>query len=85
MSEESFEHQVKAWTVGQIRAALAGLPDDLPVIVDVAEEPGGELSDEQVVTNVGFGYGIDAAGEPYVGRPLRIGCEFPTGTYYRRR
>lgn len=34
-----FEHVAHAWTVGRLREALAGLPDDLPIIVDVAEEP----------------------------------------------
>lgn len=45
-----FEHAVQAWTVGQLRDALAGLPDDLPIIVDVAEEPGGDTVQEQVTT-----------------------------------
>ena len=48
--EELFDHQVTAWTVGQLRAALAGAPDDLPVRVITAEEPGSDLAgDEQVV------------------------------------
>ena len=79
-----FEHRVEAWTVGQVREVLAGLPDDLPIIVDVAEEPGGDAVQEQVVIYVGFGYGVDGRGEPFVGRELRIGCEFPSGTYLRR-
>ena len=52
-----FEHAVQAWTVGQLRDALAGLPDDLPIIVDVAEEPGGDTVQEQVVVHAGFGHG----------------------------
>ena len=44
--EQPYEHVVDAWTVGQLRAALVGLPDDLPVIVDFAEEPGGDTVDE---------------------------------------
>lgn len=80
----SFEHTVTPWTVGQLRAALDGLPDDMLVIVDVAEEPGGDLVHEQVVIHVGFGHGIDRNGEPFVGRELRIGCEFPSGTYYAK-
>jgi hypothetical protein len=31
--EELFSHQVTAWTVGQLRQAMDGLPDDLPVSV----------------------------------------------------
>jgi len=81
--EQTYEHVVDAWTVGQLRAALVGLPDDLPVIVDVAEEPGGDTVDEQVVISAGFGHGIAGDGIEFVGREFRIGCEFPTGQYYR--
>jgi hypothetical protein len=79
-----FEHAVQAWTVGQLRDALAGLPDDLPIIVDVAEEPGGDTVQEQVVVHAGFGHGVDGRGEPFVGRDFRIGCEFPSGTSLQR-
>jgi hypothetical protein len=47
--EELFDHQVTAWTVGQLRQAMYGLPDDLPVSVLDSQEPGGEFADEQVV------------------------------------
>jgi len=77
--EQPYEHVVDAWTVGQLRAALVGLPDDLPVIVDVAEEPGGDTVDEQVVISAGFGHGIAADGTEFVDR------EFPTGHYFRGR
>ena len=79
-----FEHAVQAWTVGQLRDALAGLPDDLPIIVDVAEEPGGDTVQEQVVIDAGFGHGVDGRGEPFVGRELRIGCDYPSGPYLQR-
>ncbi|WP_425285097.1 DUF6225 family protein [Arthrobacter crystallopoietes] len=68
--------------MGRLCNALAGLPDDLPIIVDVAEEPGSDLVQEQVVIHVGFGHGVDVQGEPFIGRELRIGCEFPSGTYH---
>jgi hypothetical protein len=42
--EELFDHQVTAWTVGQLRTALDGVPDDLPVRIITAEEPGGKLA-----------------------------------------
>lgn len=72
----TFEHVADAWTVGRRRAVLDGLPDDLPIVVDVAEEPGG---------HVGFGHGVAGDGTEFIGRELRIGCEFPTGTYHRRQ
>lgn len=79
------DHVADAWNVGRLRAALVGLPDDLPIIVDVAEEPGGDLVDEQVIIQVGFGHGVAGDGSEFIGRELRIGCEFPTGTYERRK
>lgn len=84
--EELFQHQVQAWTVGQLRDQLAGLPADLPLLVHVAEEPGGETVGEQVVISAGFGiidWG-DERGEE-VDRQFLIGCEFPSGEYIRRR
>ena len=52
--EELFDHQVTAWTVGQLRAALDGVPDDLPVTVVTAEEPGSGLAgpDQVVISAV---------------------------------
>lgn len=79
------DYVADAWTVGRLRAALEGLPEDLPIIVDVAEEPGGDLVDEQVIIHVGFGHGVAGDGSEFIGRELRIGCEFPTGTYERRQ
>ena len=50
--EELFDHQVTAWTAGQLRKALEGVPDDFPVTVVTAEEPGSDLAgDEQVIVS----------------------------------
>lgn len=51
--EEEFDHQVTAWTVSQLRDALAGVSGDLPVTVQAAEEPGGEFASEQVIVGAG--------------------------------
>lgn len=92
--EELFDHQVSAWTVGQLRAALAGLPDDLPVSVLVSEEPGGEFADEQVVISAAPWARVNNATAEDVRRKLasgelqpdhfEISVEFPSGQYYRR-
>ena len=43
-----------AWTAGQLRKALEGVPDDLPVTVVTAEEPGSDIAgDEQVIISAG--------------------------------
>lgn len=80
----TFRHEVDPWTVGQLRAALTGLPDSLPVRVNVAESPGGDFVDEQVVIGVGFGWadwGGDRGEE--IDSFLTISCEFPPGDYER--
>lgn len=75
MTEEEFTHTVAPLTVGQLRQALEGLPDDTPVEVDPAEEPGGQLSgDAQVVIDVAGG--VDGV--------LYISTDYPSGIYYRR-
>jgi hypothetical protein len=84
--EELFRHEVTAWTVGQLRDALADLPADTAMKVNVSEEPGGEFVDEQVVICAGFGTIVwgDKRGvqtDPVFG----IECEYPSGDYYRPR
>jgi hypothetical protein len=92
--EELFDHQVTAWTACQLRAALDGLPGDLPVSLLVSEEPGGEFADEQVVISAAPWARMDGAIAEDVASKLasgelqpdhfEIGCEFPSGRYYRR-
>ena len=84
--EELFRHDVTPWTAGQLRDALADLPADTPLKVNVSEEPGGNTVDEQVVIGAGFGTIVwgDERGQqadPVFG----IDCEFPSGNYYRPR
>lgn len=42
-------------TVGQLRAALEGIPDGTPLIVNAAYPGEPEFVDEQVITSTGFG------------------------------
>jgi hypothetical protein len=82
-AEELFHHQVTPWTVGQLRQALAGLADDLPIEVMCAEQPGGMTEDLQVLVDVGYAHGT-RDGTEFIGRELQLSCDFPTGEYYRR-
>jgi hypothetical protein len=81
---ELFTHTVTAWTLGDLRKAVAaaeGLPDEFPVTVVPAEEPGGDLAgEEQVIISAGPWGGLEDA----VPDHFEIGCEFPSGEYYRR-
>ncbi|WP_406503193.1 DUF6225 family protein [Streptomyces sp. NBC_00212] len=38
--EETIDHTPRVWTVGQLRTALAALPDNTPLHVGVADGPG---------------------------------------------
>ncbi len=52
--EELFDHRVTPWTVGELRKAIDGLSDQLPICAIPAEEPGDELAaEEQVVIGAG--------------------------------
>lgn len=99
--EEEFDHQVTPWTAGQLRKALGAVPDDWPVLVYPAEEPGGEmLGEQQVVVSAGewvsgraWPRGVQSAGEMRAlleRGDVRSDCfeitlEFPSGRYLRRR
>ncbi|MGW2845382.1 DUF6225 family protein [Streptomyces sp. NPDC001274] len=37
---DTFEHAPKIWTAGQLRDALRGIPDDAPIHIGIAEDPG---------------------------------------------
>jgi len=86
---EPYEHTVPAWTVGELRHALADLPDALPVRVAVPEvpttmSPDGEQDARYVVTGT-------AEADPRYDTLLRDGDEvlilladYPSDTYMRR-
>lgn len=58
--EELFDHKVEPWTVGQLRKAMEGLPDDMPVEVITAEEPGSDMTGgTQVVIHAGPWANVD--------------------------
>ena len=74
-------HEVSAWTVGQIRKALADFPDDMPVRVAPLEEPGGELEAPlQVVTGAERRF-ADGAGGDGAGDYMTLECDYPSGEY----
>ena len=81
--EELFTRTVRAWTAGELRKALEGVPDEFLVRVFVAEEPGGDLADEQVV--ISAAPWNDQGAKDVPPDHFEISCEFPSGQYYRRR
>jgi len=44
-----------AWTVGQLKAALAEIPDDTPLVVNAVDTSDPNVADEQVIVCAGFG------------------------------
>jgi hypothetical protein len=92
---EVLRHEVSAWTVGQLRKALADFPDDMAVRVAPLEEPGGDLEAPlQVITNTevresadGPGTGQSSPASPGASEPgtyVTLECDFPSGEYSRR-
>jgi Family of unknown function (DUF6225) len=66
-----------AWTVGQLKAALTAIPDDTPLIANIAtDDPG--CVDEQVIIAAGFGSVNWGDGKSWQ-RDSRFGltCEWP--------
>jgi hypothetical protein len=77
--EERYRHDVTPWTIGQLRAAMADLPDDTPIEVAVAEQAGGAFVNLWVVINAAANHDKDSRSE------FTIPCEYPGGTYVRPR
>lgn len=81
--DEQFEHTVDAWTAGQLRAALDGVPDDLPLRFVTAEEPGAKVAGPE---QVAYAAAKGTSWNSDTGRPVEaflVELEFPPGTYYR--
>lgn len=84
--EEPFEHTIQPWTVGDLRRAIEGVPDETRIKVNVAETPGGDTCDEQVLYEAGFGryrMGDDPPDTWRTDAVFGLDCDFPPGTYYR--
>ena len=70
-------------TVGDVQAALAGVPADMPLRFVTAEEPGSEIAGpEQIAYELGLGHSRD----PETGVTFEafiVDLEFPPGRYER--
>jgi hypothetical protein len=67
-----------AWTARQLKAALAGLPDDTPLAVNVVDITDPHVVDGQVIVGAGFGtvnWGDGYGPEP--GKIFGLECEIP--------
>ncbi len=78
-----YSHTVKALTVGDLRKALEGVPDDTPLEVSTLEDPSSSprkpvlAGPSQVITHVG----LDEVGT------VVLECDLPSGddyTYYEK-
>lgn len=70
----------RAWTVGALRAAITGLPDDTLLIVNAPDFTDPDFVTEQVITSAGFGtvdWG-DGYG-PEQSKVFGLECEIPDG------
>ena len=86
---EPFSHEVEPVTAAAVLAALDGLPDDMPVDVWPAQEPGSNDGDVQVVYDgaIGLDWSPPARGERegewVTGNHFDLQLEFPSGRYLR--
>ena len=64
-------------TVGELRAELVGLPDDMVLVVDVCQDPHGAGIRRHPLIGAGYGPDVDSAD------PLFDGQEFPLTAGYR--
>jgi len=79
--EEAPYDAAPQWTVGQLRAELVGLPDDMPVVVYVHDRPGGDVAVRQVLVGAGFGAGVDAGEALFVDGEFALSAEYQQDTY----
>lgn len=86
---EPFTHEVEPLTIAAVLAAMDGLPDDMPVIVWPAEQPGSNEGDEQVVYDGAIGQDWsprergESEGEWVTGNHFDLQLEYPSGKYLR--
>ena len=81
--EELFNHEVTAWTVGDLRKAMEGVPDGLPLRVFIPVGPGADPTLEQVVHDAAPWDEVNGGAE----NPdcFTIERDFPPGQYVRKR
>ncbi|MEU4165168.1 DUF6225 family protein, partial [Actinoplanes sp. NPDC026670] len=90
-SEEAFEHQAEGLTVGTVLATLQDLPGEMPIVVWVAEQPGGAGDGStQIVYDAAMGaewsppnLREETEGEWVTADWFGLELEFPTGIYSR--
>lgn len=75
-----YTHDRAAFTVGQLRQALAGLPDHLPVAVSAPSAPGQPADHELVIVGVGHGW-VTEGDESYIDATLGIQCDYASGEW----
>ena len=80
--DETPQHNARQWTVGQLRAELVGLSDDIPVAVYVAEKAGGEFTVRQVLVGAGYGEGIYASEAP-LDSEFVLSADYPASRHNR--
>ena len=55
--------RTEQWTVGQLRAELVGVPDEIPVAIYIAAPTPDGFVTRHPLTGAGYGAGVDATRE----------------------
>jgi hypothetical protein len=70
----------QAWTVGTLRAAITGLPDDTPLVISAEDFDDPGLVVEQVIVGAGLStVGRSNGHGPGQGKAFALDCEIPDG------
>ena len=86
---EPFTHEVQPITAAAVLAAMDGLPDDMPVDVWPADDPGSNTGETQVVYDAAIGLDWsppargEREGEWVTGNHFDLQLEYPSGRYLR--
>ncbi|MFE4304827.1 DUF6225 family protein [Streptomyces sp. NPDC056891] len=80
ISSEGYHHTVAAWTVGQLRKALAGLPDEAVVTASIPQSLGPRPNDPAGAEDFDWVL-TDVEEAPSTSEPCMFVLDRPTGRY----
>lgn len=78
---EVYVHDRPQLTIGDLRAAMDGLPDHLPLRVYAPITPGEPVELELVVVDTGHGWEHDDVGDERIDPALGLVCDFVSGEH----
>ncbi|MEO3786164.1 DUF6225 family protein [Actinocorallia sp. B10E7] len=79
-----YRHETEEWTVGRLRTVLEGLPDDMPLRIDVPPAPrSNELNEPEDDREYVLGAVVLDGSDHLVQEELVLRADFSAGWYMR--